>query len=96
MSPGIGLRSHHSRCFRAVAPGISRSLLVLELRRINRGNLYTADRSPGLPPPATFGGNGVAVVPEFSITVRNLPDLPSWCCTASWMLHQLTASPNRS
>jgi anti-anti-sigma factor len=34
-----------------------------------------ADRSPGNPPPATFGGNGDAVLPEFSITVRNLPDL---------------------
>ena len=26
-------------------------------------------------PTATFGGNDVAVLPEFSITVRNLPDL---------------------
>jgi anti-anti-sigma factor len=25
-------------------------------------------------PPATFGGTGFAVVPEFSITVRKLPD----------------------
>ena len=33
-----------------------------------------ADRSPGIPPPATFGGNGDRVLAEFSITVRNLPD----------------------
>jgi anti-anti-sigma factor len=26
-------------------------------------------------PPATFGGNGVAVLPEFSITALNLPDI---------------------
>jgi anti-sigma B factor antagonist len=34
-----------------------------------------ADRSPGNAPPATFGGNGVVVLPEFSLTVRDLPDL---------------------
>ena len=32
-----------------------------------------ADRPPGNVPPATFGGNGLAVSPEFSITVRRLP-----------------------
>jgi anti-anti-sigma factor len=34
-----------------------------------------ADRSPGNLPPATFGGNGFAVLPEFSIAVRELPQL---------------------
>ena len=32
-----------------------------------------ADRPPGNVPPATFGGNGFAVSPEFSITVRGFP-----------------------
>lgn len=32
-----------------------------------------ADRPPGNSPPATFGGNGVAVSPEFSLTTRDLP-----------------------
>ena len=34
-----------------------------------------ADRPPGNSPPATLGGNGLAVSPEFSITTRDLPDL---------------------
>jgi anti-anti-sigma factor len=34
-----------------------------------------ADRSPGKLPPATFGGNGLGVLPEFSISVRDLPDV---------------------
>jgi anti-anti-sigma factor len=37
--------------------------------------MKAADRSPGNLPPATFGGNGYAVLPEFSITVCDLPDL---------------------
>jgi anti-sigma B factor antagonist len=32
-----------------------------------------ADRPPGNSPPATFGGNGVAVSPEFTLTTRDLP-----------------------
>jgi anti-anti-sigma factor len=32
-----------------------------------------ADRPSGTSPPATLGGNGFAVSPEFSITVRDLP-----------------------
>ena len=35
--------------------------------------LGRADRPPGNSPPATFGGNGLAVSPEFSITTRDLP-----------------------
>lgn len=34
-----------------------------------------ADRPPGNLPPATFGGNGFAVLPEFSISARDLPDI---------------------
>ena len=34
-----------------------------------------ADRPPGNSPPATFGGNGFAVLPEFSVTTRHLPDI---------------------
>ncbi len=34
-----------------------------------------ADRPPGNVPPATFGGNGIAVSPEFSFTARELPDV---------------------
>jgi anti-sigma B factor antagonist len=33
-----------------------------------------ADRSPGNSPLATFGESGIAVLPEFSITVRNVRD----------------------
>ena len=32
-----------------------------------------ADRPPGNVPPATFGGNDLAVSPEFVITVRGFP-----------------------
>src|ERR1700722_3604174 len=41
----------------------------------NRGSMEGADRSAGNLPPATFGGNGFAVLPEFSIAVRELPQL---------------------
>ena len=37
--------------------------------------LRRADRPPGNSPPATFGGNGLVVSPEFSITTRDLPGL---------------------
>jgi hypothetical protein len=55
-------------------------------------SMERADRPPGKLPPATFGGNGIAVTPEFSFTAR---DLPSWIPAASLLWSREETPPRR-
>lgn len=43
-------------------------------RTWRRSNIDGADRPPGTLPPATFGGMGPIVSPDFSVSTRDLPD----------------------
>ncbi len=41
----------------------------------SRSTIEGADRPAGNSPLATFGGKGLAVAPDFSISTRDLPDV---------------------